>query len=33
MERDIARFNERLTVQKNEVVIDKYGNHKNVRTD
>ena len=33
MERDIARFNKRLTVQKNEVVIDKYGNHKNVWTD
>ena len=33
MERAIARFNERLTVQKNEVVVDKYGNHKNVWTD
>ena len=33
MERDIARFNERLTVQKNEVVTDRYGNHKNVWTD
>ena len=33
MERDIAKFNERMTVQKNEVVMDKYGNHKNVWTD
>lgn len=33
MERKIARFNERLTVQKNEVVVDKYGNHKNVWAD
>ena len=33
MERKIARFNERLTVQKNEVVVDKYGNHKNTWTD
>ena len=33
MDRPIARFNERLTVQKNEVVTDKYGNHKNTWTD
>ena len=33
MERKIARFNERLIVQKNEVVTDKYGNRKNVWTD
>lgn len=33
MERAIARFNERLTVQKNEIVVDKYGNHKNTWTD
>ncbi len=33
MERKIARFNERITVQKNEVVTDKYGNRKNVWTD
>lgn len=29
MEREIARFNERLTVQKNTVVVDRYGNHTN----
>ena len=33
MERAIARFNERLTVQKNTVTVDRYGNHKNVWTD
>ena len=33
MERDIARFNERISIQKNTVVTDKYGNHKNVWTD
>ena len=33
MERDIAKFNERLTVQKNEVTVDKYGNRKNTWTD
>ena len=33
MERKIARFNERLTVQKNEVVADRYGNHRNSWTD
>lgn len=33
MERKIARFNERLTVQKNETTVDKYGNHKNAWTD
>ena len=29
----IARKNERITVQRNEVTVDKYGNHKNVWTD
>ena len=33
MERQIARFNERITIQKNTVVIDKYKNHKNVWED
>ena len=33
MERKIARFNERIVIQKNEVVTDKYGNHKNTWTD
>ena len=33
MERKIARFNERVTFQKNTAVTDKYGNHKNVWTD
>ena len=33
MERKIARFNERIAIQKNEVVTDKYGNHKNIWTD
>ena len=33
MERKIARFNERIAIQKNEVVTDKYGNHKNTWTD
>lgn len=33
MERAIARFNERLTIQKNEVTVDRYGNHKNTWTD
>ena len=33
MEREIARFNERITVQKNTVVVDKYHNHKNEWTD
>ena len=33
MERKIARFNEHLTVQKNTVVVDKYGNHKNTWAD
>ena len=27
MEREIARFNERIMVQENAVEIDKYGNH------
>ena len=30
MERKIARFNERLVIQKNEVTVDKCRNHKNV---
>ena len=29
MERTIARMNERITVQKNTVTVDQYGNHKN----
>ena len=33
MERKIARFNERIVIQKNEVVTDKYGNHKNTWID
>ena len=33
MERKIARFNERLSVQKSEVVSDKYGNRKTVWAD
>ena len=33
MERKIARFNERIVIQKNEVVTDKYDNHKNIWTD
>ena len=33
MEREIARFNERMTIQKNEVTVDKYGNHINTWTD
>ena len=33
MEREIARFNERISIQKNTVVTDKYGNHKKVWTD
>ena len=33
MERKIARFNERISIRKNTVVTDKYGNHKNVWTD
>ena len=33
MEREDCRFNERISIQKNEVVTDKYGNHKNVWTD
>ena len=30
---ETVQINERLTVQKNEVVTDKYGNHKNTWTD
>jgi len=33
MERKIARFNERISIQKSEVVSDKYGNRKTVWTD
>lgn len=33
MEKPIARFNERLTFQKNSVVTDKNGNHVNVWAD
>ena len=33
MEKDIARFNERITIQKNVVVIDRYHNHKNTWSD
>ena len=33
MEREIARFNERITIQKNSVVVDKYGNHKDTWED
>lgn len=33
MERAIARFNERITIQKNTVQVDRYGNHTNVWED
>ena len=33
MDREIARLGERITFQKNSVVTDKYGNHKNTWTD
>ena len=33
MEREIARFNERLTIQKNVVTVDEYKNHLNIWTD
>ncbi|CAK7036777.1 MAG: hypothetical protein BACD_00143 [Bacteroides rodentium] len=33
MKRDIAKFNERITIQKNSVAIDGYQNHKNVWED
>lgn len=33
MERAIARFNERITVQKSTVVVDKYHNHMNAWED
>lgn len=33
MERPIARFNEKITVQRNSVVTDKYGNHTNAWED
>ncbi len=33
MERAIARLNERLTVQKNSVATDRYGNHTNTWAD
>ena len=33
MEREIARFNERLITQKNAVIIDEYKNHLSTWTD
>lgn len=33
MERKIARFNERITIQKNTVVTDRIGNHTNAWAD
>ena len=33
MERPISRFNERITFQKNTVMVDQYGNHKSAWTD
>ena len=33
MERAIARYNEKITVQRNTVVVDRWGNHKNEWTD
>ena len=33
MERDIARFGERITFQKNTAYMDRYGNHKNAWED
>ena len=33
MQRDIARFNQRITFQRNKVIVDKYRNHKNTWTD
>ena len=33
MERAIARFNERITIQKNAVQVDRYGNHTNAWED
>lgn len=33
MERQIARFSEKVTFQKNSVVTDRYGNHKNAWAD
>ena len=33
MEREIARFNERLIIQKNTVTVDEYKNHLNTWTD
>ena len=33
MERKIARYNERITFQKNSVTVDKYGNQRNEWTD
>ena len=30
---DIAAMNVRVTLQKNEVITDKYGNHKNTWTN
>ena len=33
MDRAIARFNERITIQKNTVQVDRYGNHTNAWED
>ena len=33
MDHEIARFNERITFQKNDVVVDQYQNHVNAWTD
>lgn len=33
MDRKIARFNKRLTIQRNTTVTDKYGNHTNTWAD
>lgn len=33
MERKIARFNRRITIQKNSAFTDRYGNHKNKWVD
>ena len=30
---DIAAMNVRITIQRNETIIDRYGNHKNAWTD
>ena len=33
MARRIARYNERITIQKNTVLVDQYKNHTNAWTD